>query len=431
MVNRSKQPEISGFKKVQLHFPTPVTLQNGIPVWVVGDGDDEVNRVELYMGGGIYQEHKPLLAYLTGLLTFEGNANQSAEQVAEALDYYGAVKSAQPNDQCSMVSLSSLNHNFSSTAKILFDGISTPLYPEQECELYLRRLASNVETARQRVDYLANVEMRRLYYGESHPLAAEATPETLLSITNDDYKQFYKKYYNADNLRIVFSGKITDKEMAVLDSTIGAWNVRGEKVDDTQEPPIQPSDEMLSIIDKKGALQSAVAITIRAIPRRHPDYFKLRLLITAFGGYFGSRLNMNIREDKGYTYGIHGFLSGKSNDSYISVVSTCATQYTWPVIDEVKKEMHRLRTEPMPAEELSTVKQHMLSDLMKTLDTPFSIARYVADSFTVGIYPEYFNEQVDAILQCTPADVMEMANKYLLDTKMRIVIAGDKQILKK
>lgn len=85
----------------------------------------------------------------------------------------------------------------------------------------------------------------------------------------------------------------------------------------------------------------------------------------------------------------------------------------------------------MPAEELSTVKQHMLSDLMKTLDTPFSIARYVADSFTVGIYPEYFNEQVDAILQCTPADVMEMANKYLLDTKMRIVIAGDKQILKK
>ena len=163
MVNRSKQPEISGFKKVQLYFPTPVTLQNGIPVWVVGDGDDEVNRVELYIGGGIYQEHKPLLAYLTGLLTFEGNANQSAEQVAEALDYYGAVKSAQPNDQCTMVSLSSLNHNFSSTAKILFDGISTPLYPEQECELYLRRLASNVETARQRVDYLANVEMRRLY----------------------------------------------------------------------------------------------------------------------------------------------------------------------------------------------------------------------------------------------------------------------------
>lgn len=431
MVNRSKQPEISGFQKVELQFPTPVTLQNGIPVWVVGDGDDEVNRLDLYMGGGGFEEQKPLLAYLTGLLTFEGNANQSAEQVAEALDYYGAVKSAQPYDHCSMVSLSSLNHNFSSTAKILFDGISTPLYPAQECELYVRRIASNVATVRQRVEYMANQEMKRLYYGANHPLAAEPTPEGLLSITNDDYKQFHRKYYNADNLRIVFSGKVTDKEMAVLDSTLGSWNVRGEKVDETQEPPFQPSDKMLSIIDKKGALQSAVGITIRAIPRRHPDYFKLRLLITALGGYFGSRLNMNIREDKGYTYGIHGFLSGRSNDSYISVVSSCATQFTWPLIDEVKKEMNRLRTEPMPAEELRTVKRHMLSELMKTLDTPFSIARYVADSFTFGIYPEYFNNQVEAILECTPADVMEMANKYLLDTKMRIVIAGDKQILKK
>lgn len=429
MIDFTKQPEIHDFEKVELNFPAPAELSNGIPVWVVGDGDDEVNRLELYVGGGGFEEAKPFQAYLTALLSLEGNARMSAQQVAEALDYFGAVKSAQPYDHCTMLSLSSLNHNFDSTAGILFDSISSPIFSEEECELYRRRLASNVATARERVDYLANIEMMRLYYGENHPLAAEVTPEGLLGITTDELRRFHQAHYNADNIRIVFSGKVTDREMKVLDATIGAWNVRGMADNSSVEPPITPSETMLSVIDKKGALQSAVGITIRAIPRRHPDYFKLRLLVIAFGGYFGSRLNMNIREDKGYTYGIHSFLSGRSNDSYISIMSACATQHTWPLIEEVKKEMQLLRTQLMPDSELTTVKRHMISELVKTLDTPFSIARYVADSFTVGLYPEYFNDQVRAIMACTPADVMEMANKYLLDSKMRIVIAGDKQNL--
>lgn len=430
MIDRTKQPDISSFNKVELNFPTPVTLSNGIPVWIVGDGDDEVNRLEIYVGGGCVQEPAPLLAYLTGMLTLEGNKNMSAEQIAEALDYYGAVKSAQPFDHCTLVSLSSLNNNFSSTAQILCDSITSPAFSSQECMLYQQRIASNVSTARERVEYMANEEMKRLYYGKSHPMASELTPEGLLSITTEDYKKFHEQYYNTDNVRIVFSGKVTDKEMGILDSTIGKWTKAGRKVDEAEEPAFQPSEKMLSIVDKKDALQSAIAITIRAIPRRHPDYFKLRLLIMAFGGYFGSRLNMNIREDKGYTYGIHGYLAGRSNDSFISVMSCCATQHTWALIKEVKNEMARLREQLMSADELRTVKQHMLSELMKTLDTPFTIAHYVGDSFTCGIYPEYFNEQVGEILACTPEDVMEMANKYLIDDKMRIVIAGDEQKIK-
>ncbi|MDO4512213.1 MAG: pitrilysin family protein [Bacteroidales bacterium] len=429
MTDWSKQPEISTFKNVELKYPQPVTLSNGIPVWVVGDGDDEVNRIELFMGGGVCEEPKPLLSYLAALLSLEGSQKMSAAEIAEAMDFYGSLKSAQPADHCAQFSLSSLNRNFASTAPILADCIASPLYSEQECMLYQQRIASNVATARQRVEYMAQEEMMRLYYGEGHPYAKEPSPEVLMGITTDDYKAFHATYYNASNVRIVFSGKVTDKEMAVLDSTIGAWHHFGEKVDPSIEPEIRPSEKMLSIVDKKDALQSAVAITLRCIPRRHPDYFKLRLLITALGGYFGSRLNMNIREEKGYTYGIHSYLAGKAHDSYACVMSSCATEHTWALISEVKKEMARLREEPMPDDELRTVKQHMLSDLMKTLDTPFSIARYVGDCFTVGIYPEYFNEQVAAILACTPADVQEVANRYLLEEKMRIVIAGDKQKL--
>lgn len=431
MVDFSKQPAVTGFKKVELNFPEPITLSNGVPVWVIGDGTDEVNRLDLYIGGGSYQESKPLLSLLTGMLALEGNEKMTVAEVSEAFDYYGALKSVQPFDSCTMVSLSSLNSNFQHTAEIFRDSIALPIFSERECKLHQQQIASNIAISRDRVEYMAAMEMKRLYYGANHPLAVEPTPELLMGITNDDYKRFHAQYYHVNNLRIIFSGRVTDKELSALDATIGAWDKQGAPLDYSKETPIEPSDKMLSVIDKKGALQSAVSIVIRAIPRRHPDYFKLRILITAFGGYFGSRLNMNIREDKGYTYGIHAYLLGKNNDAFIRINSSCASKYTWLLVEEVKKEMACLREELVSERELNIVKQYMLSDLMQTLDTPFSKARYMGDAFTCGLYPEYFNEHVDAILACTPADLKEMANKYLLADRMRIVIAGDKQKMTK
>ena len=427
MIDRSTPPAISTFAKVELNFPEPITLSNGIPVWVVDNGDDEVNRIDLYIGGGVIEERTPLLAYLSGILCFEGNANKSAEAISEAFDYYGAIKSAQPFDHCTLVSLSSVNRHFRSTTEILFDCISEPLYSPGECEIYQKSVVSNLAIAQERVEFLASKAMKVKYYGSQHPAAREATPESLMAITRDDLLRFHQEYYHPQNLRIIISGKVGEQELAALDATFGAWQKAGMKVDDNLEPPIEPEGEPLSIIDKKGALQSGIEMCIRAIPRRHPDYFKLRLLVTALGGYFGSRLNMNIRAEKGYTYGIHAVLLGKKNDSAITIYTSCATAHTWPLIAEVKREMARLREELMPMEELATVKQHMLSELMKTLDTPFSIARYVGDWFTCGVFPEYFNRQVEAIVECTPEDVRKVAQTYLSDEKMLIAIAGDKE----
>ena len=427
MIDRSTPPPISNFEKVELNFPNPITLSNGISVWVVDKGDDEVNRLDLYIGGGTLEEPTPMLAYLSGILCFEGSASRSAEAISEAFDYYGAIKSAQPFDHCTLVSVSMANRHFKSITEIICDCICEPLYSPGECEIYKKSLASNLAIAQERVDFLASKAMKRLYYGAHHPAAREATPEGLMSITREDLLRFHREYYHPQNLRIIISGKVGEHELAVLEATFGAWQKKGQKVDESLEPPIVSGKEKLSVIDKKGAVQSGIEMCIRAIPRQHPDYFKLRLLVTALGGYFGSRLNMNIREEKGYTYGIQSALLGKKNDSVIIVYTSCATAHTRLLIEEVKREMARLRQQLMPADELAVVKQHMLSDLMKTLDTPFSIARYVGDWFTCGVYPEYFNKQVEAIVKCTPEDVLQVAQTYLLEEKMLIAIAGDEE----
>lgn len=429
MLDRYKKPSTKPLGDFSLEYPEPITLHNGIKLWVVGNGEDNINRLAVYMGGGMLQESVPMEAALTGILCMEGNANMDSRSIAEALDYYGSWKSAQAYDSVTQISLSSLNRNFAHTARILLDCIASPTFPAEECRLFQRRLASNIDTARQRVQYLADERMKQLYYGESHPLARKMTSAGVMGIGLASLHKHHDTYYNRNNCRLVLAGKITDREIQTLDDTFGHWSSTGATVSEVPLQP-EPSPAMLDIVDKPGAKQSAVSITLRAIPRQHPDYFKLRLTTTALGGYFGSRLNKVIREEKGYTYGIQACLAGRADDAYISISTQCNARYTWPLIAEVKKAMQQLKAAPLPQTELDAVKQYMYSDLVKTLDTPFNTAGYVGSCFLFGIYPQYFNDQVKAIDAMTGDDVMETAHKYFDIDKMRIVIAGDNNSIK-
>ncbi len=424
------RPAIHNFTDLRLTCPTPVRLPNGMPMWVIGNGEDEVCRLTLIMGGGAMQEPKAMTAYITAANVLQGNRQQTPAEIAEALDYHGAWKASQAHDFCSILSISSLNEHLEKMATLFMNCVTQPSFPADELAVTKQRLASNCATNRQQVKTLANDAMRQLYYGPHHPLARITTPEGIESITRDDVMKFHAAHYNSSNCRVIVSGKVTDRELAIVERTVGAWNCPGT-VDGEEEPPIEPQAQMLQIVDKPQAVQSAIYITLRAVPRRHPDYNRLRVLMMALGGYFGSRLNQNVREQKGYTYGIHAYLAGRRADAFMGINTECATQYTWPLIDEVKKEMLRLHSKLIPDVELNIVKQHIMSDLAKTLDTPFTMAEYVNSTLLIGTYPEYFNDQVATLEQVTAPELRELAQRYLRPERMRIVIAGDAQALNK
>ena len=423
-----KRPVIHNFPTLRLNCPSPVRLANGMQMWVIGNGEDEINRFTLIMGGGAMHESKAMTAYITAANVLQGSNRFSPEQVAQLLDYYGAWKASQSHDFCSILSISSLNEHFEKMLDLFKSCVTEPSFPDDELSVLKQRLAGNCATSRQQVATLAGDAMKQLYYGPTHPLSRVTTPEGILSIDRNDIMQFYTQHYNASNARIILAGKIGDKELATVERVFGSWTANGP-VDNDDEPPIVPQDKMLQIVDKPGAVQSAINITLRAIPRRHPDYNKLRILIMALGGYFGSRLNQNIREEKGYTYGIRGFLAGRKADAYIGINTECATQYTWHIIDEVKLEMLKLQNKPIPKVELDVVRQHIISDLAKTFDTPFTMAEYVNGTLLNGTYPEYFNDQIDTLQTVTATELQELAKRYLLPEKMRIVIAGDAQAI--
>ena len=205
----------------------------------------------------------------------------------------------------------------------------------------------------------------------------------------------------------------SDRDERAADELVMAGRVQGS--------------EHFSFVEKEGAVQSAIQMQLPAIPRTHPDYFKLRILVTALGGYFGSRLMSNVREEKGYTYGIWASLIGARQGAYVSISTECDCAYTRPLIDEVKHEMETLRNEPIPIEELDMVRSSMLSELVKNLDTPFSIASNVGAMILYGIYPEYFNEQIRAIRAVTPEELLATARRYLLEENLYTVVAGQMQ----
>ncbi len=429
MIDRSKPPVLAQFTDVHLDFPVCQTLSCGIPIWVIEGGDQDVCQISVYVSGGTMHESQPLVSLVTAQMVLEGTESFSSHDIAEQLDYYGAWKSAQNHDTMSQLTLSAMTEYYDRLLPIVVDAMGHATMPEEELDVYRRRYAASYATMRRRVKYLAGVELRRLYYGNDHPLVADVQPEQLLHMTRSDLWQFYTRFYHPSNCRLILAGRVTDQMLKATDQIFSQWidshDIKADPVDWT----FSPSQQMLSVVDCPGSVQAAVAMSIQAVGRSHPDYLALRVLCTVLGGYFGSRLMSNIRENKGYTYGISAFLSGREHDGFVGVSTECDIHYTWQVVDEVKREMQRLRDELVSEAELAMVRQYMLSDQVKTLDTPFALASYVASTWLYGVYPEYFNRQIDTILHITPERLQQVAVRYLNLDRLRVVIAGDKSML--
>lgn len=429
MVDRSKCPELRSFDDLRFDYPEYITLPNGIKLYVLNYGDQEVNRLELIFKGGSLEEDKPLQSMVLASMLVHGSEEYSSEDVSELLDYNGSHMTACSQEHFTQVVLNSLNQNFENVLPVLKSVVTAPAIPEHEFGLLISQIKSAYRNARERVKFLSQMAIRGLYYGEDSVYAHIITDEDVVALTIDDIKAFHTKYMRPENCEIILSGKVSEKEIALVEKFFGNDSCGSN---DTELKVLErcPSHKREIIVNREGALQASIHMTHEAVSRRHPDYIKLRILVTALGGYFGSRLMQNIREDKGYTYGIVASLLGHRNGAEVMISSECDTAYTYLLIDEVKNEVRKLQEELISEEELEIVRSYMLSDLAKTLDSPFSIASLVGSNILYTTGEDYFNNQVNELLSITPEELKRVANEYLNVDKFYIAIAGDEKQLK-
>ncbi|MFI3240301.1 MAG: pitrilysin family protein [Bacteroidales bacterium] len=427
MLDRSVAPMVKDFTDVDIIKPTQWSLENGIKVKEFNCASEEVVRIDFIFRGGMLQQGQPMLLPMLLSMLSQGTRNYSSADIAECFDYCGAWIDTNMYDNYSVVTVYCINRCLDKVLPVIEEMIKYPTFPSEEFKVVKSQTLSLLRTNHERVSYLAMRGFNRAFFGDSHPLGKEGTISGLRKINVEELSGLHKAIFTSDGALIQIAGCVTDDVRELITNYFS--NSWGGSAVDISTVDKTPSRKRLNICNKSNAVQSAVIMGMETINRDNPDYLTMRVLITALGGYFGSRLMSNIREDKGYTYGIHGHLLGKSDMAYMIISSECDTSYTYPLIQECIKEIERLKVELIADEELKLVKSYMLSNLAKISDSPFSISDYYLTAYCNNIPKEYFNNQVAVIKNITPEELLEVAKKYLNIEQLYIIIAGDKMKL--
>lgn len=424
-MNRTIQPEIQDLENFNILPPVRSVLPNGIPLTVINAGDQDVVRLDIIFAGGRWQQSQKLQALFTNRMLREGSRKYTAAVVAEKLDYYGAWLELSSSSEYSFITLYSLNKYFSETLEILESIIKEPLFPEKELNTVLDVNIQQYLVNSSKVDFLANRGLLTALYGPHHPCGQQVEELDYRNISPEILRSFYNTYYHSGNCSIFLAGKVSDAIIMQVESAFGTVPFgQNQTMLAVQDYTLCAAPQKRIFIDREDAMQSAVKLGGVTITRQHPDYLKLHVLMTVFGGYFGSRLMSNIREDKGYTYGISAGIMFYPGSGMMVISTEADNEYVEPLIGEVYHEMDRLRHEPVSAEEMAMVRNYMLGEMCRNYESPFSLSDAWIFIQTSGLDDTYFSRSLEAIRGVTPEEIQDLAQQYLCKENLKEVIAG-------
>lgn len=425
MLDRTTPPAIRPIETVNIPEPRVIKAPNGVEIHLLDMGEQEVTRIDLMFGVGKWSQKKPLAAMLTNLMLKEGVEGMTSAEVAESLDYYGAWLQPSATFHNSYVTLYTLNKHAVVTIPLLEKIVKQPLFPQHEFDVIRDRRKQQFRIDNEKVDVRAFNSFVEQLYGHEYPYGMSAVEADFDALERTDLVEFHRACYTSANCRIILTGRLSDEILRLITDSFGRepW---GEATR-ADEPfyHIRRAEPGRTDIHKPDAMQSAVRIGLPVPGREHPDYAKLRVLNTLLGGYFGSRLMMNIREEKGYTYGIGSSVTTLKHASYLSISTQTATHFTEPLIREVFAELARLREELVPDDELEMLRGYLMGELARLFDGPFSVADAVQSLLANDMTSEYYRRMIDAVQSVTPEELRELARRYLVDDRFYIVVAGN------
>lgn len=426
-MNRNIQPEIQDLKDFTVLPPVCTTLPNGIPLTVINAGEQEVVRIDILFAGGRWQQSHKLQALFANRMLREGSGKYSAAEIAEKLDYYGAWLELSSAAEYAYITLYSLNKYIAQTLEVLEPLVKDPLFPEKELGTVIDANIQQYQVNATKVDFIAQRSLMTSLYGDGHPCGSLVEEADYRKINPAMLREFYDEYYHSGNCSIFLSGRVTDDivqriEAAFGTSSFGKGRPKAAKVD----YPTFTLPQKRIFTERDDAMQSAVKLGAITLTRRHPDYLKLRVLVTLFGGYFGSRLMSNIREDKGYTYGISAGTAFYPGTGMFVISTETANEYVEPLIKEVYHEIDRLHQDLVPEGELATVRNYMLGEMCRNYESPFSLSDAWMFILTSDLDNTYFARSLEAVKEITPEEIRELARRYFCKETLKEVIAGKK-----
>lgn len=423
-MNRKDVLEVRPFGHLTVPPERVEVLPNGVTLHSVYGGDQPVSRLSIAFEGGVAEVGSATVANMFVSQMVEGTLSRTADEIADILDYNGARIGVRPQSHHCVLDVWFLNDRAEELMPVIGDCVINANYPESPLETAKLRALSSFMSSREDVAALADEAFTRIMYGDTHPLGQPLTEELITSVSSEQLRAVHQRMMCPKRIHAFLSGCADSRVEQSVREFLQSIPSQGEgyTID------VRPMDVVLNPVErtswKQDAFQNAIVTGLQAPPRSHEDYIPLRLTVMALGGYFGSRLMANIREEKGLTYGISAYLLGCQEGSYVAVSAQFDCSNTDIVRREIAAEMASMAVEPPVGDELRRLKLHAATSLAEILDTPAGIMGYYANQLFVGTPPGYFECQQDAIHNLTSSKIAEMAAKYLQPDKLSTAIAG-------
>jgi zinc protease len=416
MINRKVAPSIKDPVAFDLHLKPYdyYTLDNGTPVYAINAGTQEVLQMEFVFYAGNWYEEQNLIAATTSYLLKNGTRQRSAFDINEHFEFYGAYLNRRCNSETASLSLHCLSKHVSELLPVVGELLNESIFSEEELDIYTQNQKQRLEVNLRKCDFVANRLIDEHLYGFNHPYGRYSTPAAYDDIRPEQLLDFFKRYYTNGKCLIFVAGKLPGDLIQQLNAGFGTLPFNKEPLPQIEHQPHPAAKKIAHIINDEQGVQSAIRLATPFPNRRHADYPKAQMLNSIFGGYFGSRLMSNIREDKGYTYGIHSHIENHIQTSAWVVSTEAGRKVTEATIKEVYHEMERLRNGLVEEEELYLVRNYMIGTLLGDIDGPFQIINRWKNYILHGLGEDYFYKTLDVIKSITAQELQALANKYLL-----------------
>jgi len=423
-LNRAIAPDyklVDDFFSLNVEF---YKLNNGIPVYLIDSGIQDIIKIDFIFEAGHWLCENPLIADYTNQLMIEGSSRFSSAEIAEKFDFYGTFANFECGKHFANAQLYTLASFFEKSIEIFKDIIQFPTYPENEFNVQLQNEFQQYILSREKTEVLAADGFYPKLFGEVHPYGRVRKASDFQNLKVEQLREYHQRYYNSENCKIIVAGKLISEVRSIIEANFGGsdWKYNGE-VSKISVLPGKSSPGRYQIY-KEGAVQTSIKLGTPIIDKKHPDFHGLSVLNTILGGYFGSRLMMNLREKNALTYGIYSNLISFLHDGIFVISANVNPIQANDAIEHIYKEIEILQKNLVPDEELRMLRNYLSGEMLRAFDGPLLQSEIYAGLLNYQLDFDYYRQYFNTLKTINSDTLRQLANTYLKRENFVEVLAG-------
>ncbi len=421
---RKTAPVYRDIEFVSITRPEIIRLDNDILLYSLRAGTEDIIKITLMFDAGSIYQSAPLVAFAANSMLTEGTRKYPAAQISEISDYHGAYITCSTDKDFASVTLLCLRKHLEKMLVLLEDVVKQPSFPESDLQAFIARHSQQFLIEQPVNRNIAQRLFVKALFGNQHPYGYELQLADFQNLNVERLRRFHSEYYHPGNCRIVVAGNVSGDDIQMINRYLGdiAWkaNFPAKMPDCVFSEAIEYKQK----IEKADSLQSSIRIGKQVCNKTHGDYAGMTAVSTLLGGYFGSRLMRNIREEKGYTYGVSSLLVSLRQAGYLTIVTDVGVDVTDAALHEIYAEIQRLQQDLVPGEELQMVRTYLMSEMLRSFDGPFAQAESLIALLEYDFDESYYERYIDCIKYIDAKEIQRLSQHYLDFQRIYEIVVG-------